>query len=97
MLKVEPSLSWPEMELVRDVMPVLVTCKFDEDPIKNEGTIVSTTFFQVSRASNSEVIGQILPEFGLIQDFMLVLVTCKYDGDLIKYEGTILSTTLSPL
>ena len=26
-------------------MPGLVTCKFEEDSIKNEGTIVSTTFF----------------------------------------------------
>ena len=26
-------------------MPVLVICRFDEDPIKNEGTIVSITFF----------------------------------------------------
>ena len=25
-------------------MPVLVTCQFDEDPIKNEGTIVFTIF-----------------------------------------------------
>ena len=28
-------------------MPVLVTCKFDEDPTKNEGAIVVTTAFQV--------------------------------------------------
>ena len=31
-------------ELVRDVMDVLVTCKYEEDPIKNEGAIVLTTF-----------------------------------------------------
>ena len=30
---------WPKFELRRDFMPVLVTCKFDEDPIKIEGTI----------------------------------------------------------
>ena len=28
---------WPNFELVRDVMDVLVTCKYEEDPIKNEG------------------------------------------------------------
>ena len=36
---------WPEFELVRDFMAVLVTCKFDDDPIKNEDVIVSTNIF----------------------------------------------------
>ena len=35
---------WPNFELVRDVMDVLVTCKYEEDPIKNEGARVDTTF-----------------------------------------------------
>ena len=26
---------WPNLELIRDVMYVLVTCKYEEDPIKN--------------------------------------------------------------
>ena len=30
-------------ELVRDVMNVLVTCKYEEDPIKNRGARVFTT------------------------------------------------------
>ena len=40
------SPSWPKIDLVRDFMTVLVTCfcKFDEDPIKNEVTILRTTF-----------------------------------------------------
>ena len=29
------------MELVQDFMPVLVVCKFEDDPIKSEGAIVS--------------------------------------------------------
>ena len=29
---------------VRDVMNVLVTCKYEEDPIKNEGARVDTNF-----------------------------------------------------
>ena len=33
------------IELVRDVMDVLVTCKYEEDPIKNEGARVFATFF----------------------------------------------------
>ena len=35
---------WPSFELVRDVMDVIVTCKYEEDPIKNEGARVLTTF-----------------------------------------------------
>ena len=32
-------------ELVRDVMGVLVTCKYEEDPIKNGGATVVTTLY----------------------------------------------------
>ena len=35
---------WPNFELVQDVMDVLVTCKYEEDPIKNEGARVDTAF-----------------------------------------------------
>ena len=35
---------WPNFELVRDVMYFLLTCKYEEDPIKNEGARVFTTF-----------------------------------------------------
>ena len=36
---------WPNFELVRDVMDVLVTCKYEEDPIKNRGARVFTTLY----------------------------------------------------
>ena len=36
---------WPTFELVRDVMDVLVTCKYEENPIKNEGARVDTTLY----------------------------------------------------
>ena len=39
------SLIWPNFELVRDVMDVLVTCKYEEDLIKNEGARVVTTLY----------------------------------------------------
>ena len=35
---------WPNFELVRNVMDVLVTCKYEEDPIQNKGARVDTTF-----------------------------------------------------
>ena len=38
-------LIWPNFEFVRDVMDVLVTCKYEEDPIKNEGARVDTTLY----------------------------------------------------
>ena len=36
---------WPKFELVRDIMVVLLTCKYKEDPIKNEGPRVFTTIY----------------------------------------------------
>ena len=36
---------WQNFELVRDVMDVLLTCKYEEDPIKNEGARVLTTLY----------------------------------------------------
>ena len=38
---------WPNFKLVQDVMDVLVTCKYEEDPIKIEGARVDTTFSQL--------------------------------------------------
>ena len=35
----------PKIEHFWDLMAVLVTCKFDEDPIKNEVAILQITFF----------------------------------------------------
>ena len=35
---------WPNFELVRDIIDFLVICKYEEDPIKNEGARVLTTF-----------------------------------------------------
>ena len=32
-------------EPIRDIMDVLVTCKNEEDPMKNKGARVATTFF----------------------------------------------------
>ena len=66
-------------------MGVLVACKNEEDPIKNEGARVVTKhyslFFTRSRAANSEVSDEILLKFKPIQAFMAVLVTCKNEED----------------
>ena len=69
---------WLKFKLLRDIINVLVICKYEEDPIKNEGARVLTSlydfFFRRSRATNSEVSGGILPKFKLIQAFIVVLV-----------------------
>ena len=36
---------WHLIEFHQDFKPVLVICKFEEDPIKIEGAMVSITFF----------------------------------------------------
>ena len=70
-------------------MVVLVTCKNEEDPIKNEAARVFTTLYQdfFRRTSQSGVSGWIWPKFELIQSFMHMLVTYKNEEDLIKCEG----------
>ena len=36
---------WPKFELFRDFMVVIITCKNEEDPIKNAGTRVATRLY----------------------------------------------------
>ena len=43
---------WPKFELRQDFMPVPVTCKFDEDPIKSEVAILRTIFSPLYRWEN---------------------------------------------
>ena len=87
---------WPKFKFIQ--IYVLVTCKFEEDPIKTEGAINRTRSkiaFLALKASNSKVIILIWMEFKLLWDFMHVLVTCKFNKDLIKTEGAINRTTFS--
>ena len=48
---------WSNFELVQDVMDVLVTCKYEEYPIKNEGARVDT----ILNSNFSDAKGQITP------------------------------------
>ena len=82
-------------------MVVLVTCKNEEDPIKNEGARVVTTlsidFFRRPRAANSEVSDVILPKFKVTQAFMVGLVIYKNEEDLSKNECPRVLTIFLPL
>ena len=72
-------------------MDVLITCKNEEDQIKNEGTSVgSISISRQSRAANSTVLGRMRPNFKLVRDTMAVLVTCKNEEDPIKSVDNII-------
>ena len=53
---------WPNFELVRDVMDVLIICKYEEDPIKNRGARVFTTLY----INFSDAQGQITLESAVV-------------------------------
>ena len=79
---------WLKFELVRDIIDDMVTCKYEEDPIKNEGARVLTRYvFSDAQGQLTKVSGGILPKFELLQAFIVVLVTCKNEEDPIKNEG----------
>ena len=81
-------------------MNVLITCKYEEDPIKNDGARVLTTLyinFSDTQGQITGVGGGIWPKFQLIQAFMHVLVTCKNEVDEIKNGGATVFTRFLPL
>ena len=51
-------------------MPVLATCKYEEDPIKNEGARVVTTFFPLSPYGSYRLPWTPEFRFDLVQNLM---------------------------
>ena len=91
---------WLKFELVRDIIDVLVTCMYEEDPIKNEGARVLTRLYDIfsdAQGQLTPVSGGILSKLEFIQDFIVVRVTCKNEEDPIKNEGARVLTRFSPL
>ena len=84
-------------------MNVLITCKYEEDLIKNEGaTVFKTLYINFSDAQGQITLVFVLvqciwPKFQPIQAFMHVLVTCKNEVDQIKNEGARVFTIFLPL
>ena len=79
-------------------MGVLVACKNEEDPIKNKGARVVTTFF----IEFSDAQGQLTPKSVMescqnSNPSKLDLVTCKNEEDPLENEGTRVVTTFLPL
>ena len=79
-------------------MAILVTSKYEEDPIKIEGARVATT--PNNDFSNTQ--GQLTPQsegqnFEPIRHIIVVLVTCKNEEDPLKNNGARVATTFFPL
>ena len=49
---------WPKFELLRDILVLLATLKYEEDPIKNEDARVLTRLYDVF----SDAQGQLTPK-----------------------------------
>ena len=83
---------------IQALMYVIITCKYEKYPIKNNREKVAKLFFQIITLSVAmETSGQIWPNFELIQALMHVLITCKYEKDPIKNSGENVMTSFSPL
>ena len=92
------SPNWPEIELVQDGMPVLVTCKFVKDPIKTEVAVVSTTFLQRSRQVTLKSIYRNGQNSNLFEILCLSWFPASLMEIRLKMKAlSIVSTTFSPL
>ena len=79
-------------------MYVIITCKYEKDPIKNNREKVATLVFQIITLSVAmETSGRIWPNFELIQAFMHFLIACQCKKDLMKNSGDNVMTSFSPL
>ena len=88
----------PNFELIQALIYIIITCKYEMNPIKNLRENVMTPFFpSVTLCVAMETSGRIWPNFELIQAFIHVLITCKYEKDPIKNSGENVMTSFSPL
>ena len=88
----------PKFELVRAVMHVIITCKYEKDQKKNSPEKVETPFFPIIALSvTMETSGWIWPNFKLIQALMNVIITCKYEKDPTKNSREKVETSFFPL
>ena len=78
-------------------MDVLVTCKYEEDPIKMKALEWTQHFSHYNSMVAMETSGRIWLNFNLIQALIHVLITCKYEKNPIKNSGENVMTLFSPL
>ena len=73
-------LIWPNFKLIQALMYVIITYKYEKDPIKNNREKRGNTVFQIITLSVAmETSGRIWPNFKLIQSLMYVIITCNYE------------------
>ena len=88
----------PNFELIQALMYIIVTCKYEKDPIKNVSENVMTPFFPtVTLSVAMGTSSRIWPNFEAIQAFMHVLIACRFEKDPIKNSGENVMTSFSPL
>ena len=87
----------PNFELIQALMYIIITCKYEMNPIKNVRENVMTPFPTVTLSVAMETSGRIWPNFELIQALMHVLITCKYEKNPSKNCGENVMTPFSPL
>ena len=54
---------WLKFELIQDIIDVLVTCKYEEDLIRNEGTRVLTRLYDIFSAAQGQLTPKSVAEF----------------------------------
>ena len=54
---------WLKFQLIRDIIDVLVTCKYEEDLIKNEGARVLTRFYDNFSGAQGQLTPKSAAEF----------------------------------
>ena len=90
--------TWPNFKLIQALMYVIITCKYEKDPIKKNREKEATRFFQIITLSVAmETGGRIWLNFELIQASMHLLIACKYEKDQMKNSRENVMTSFSPL
>ena len=84
----------PNFELIQALMYIIITCKYEMNPIKN---FRENVFPTVTLSVAMETSGRIWLNFELIQAPVHVLITCKYEKDPIKNSGENVTTSFSQL
>ena len=87
---------WPKFELVRDIIDVLLTCKYKEDPIKKEGARVLTRLYDVFSDAQGQLTQKSAAEFCPNSNSSKLLCLSSLPAT-IKKEGARVLTRFSPL
>ena len=83
----------PKFELVRTLMHVIVTCKYEKERMKNSREKVDTVFSFITLSVTVETTGWIWPTFKLIQALMYAIITCTYEKDPFLSAKVIINDT----